>query len=111
MRAPPYNPAQSKRGSNVDEDEMRGDDEFGRRCDERDVRRRFGGKQGCAVDQEAGGGTSYAPSVPGGDGPGYRTDPIWRSGRQAGRRAKQSGSARKRLLNAKESNNVFGYLL
>ena len=57
------------------------------------------------------GGTSYAPSVPGGDGPGYRTDPIWRSGRQAGRRAKQSGSARKRLLNAKEYNNVFGYLL
>ena len=76
MRAPPYNPAQSKRGSNVDEDEMRGDDEFGRRCDERDVRRRFGGKQGCAVDQEAGGGTSYAPSVPGGDGPGYRADPT-----------------------------------
>ena len=56
MRAPPYNPAQSKRGSNVDEDEMRGDDEFGRRCDERDVRRRFGSKQGCAVDQEAGWG-------------------------------------------------------
>ena len=55
MRAPPYNPAQSKRGSNVDEDEMRGDDEFGRRCDERDVRTRFGGKQGCAVGQEAGG--------------------------------------------------------
>ena len=61
-----------------------------------------GSALGCAVDQEAGGGTSYAPSVPGGDGPGYRTDPIWRSGRQAGRRAKQSGSAR--------SNNIIPYL-
>ena len=61
MRAPPYNPAQSKRGSNLGEDEMRGDDEFGRRCDERDVRRRFGGKQGCAVDQEAGRGGPVTP--------------------------------------------------
>ena len=34
MRAPPYNPGQRKRESNVDEDEMRGDDEFRRRCDE-----------------------------------------------------------------------------
>ena len=34
-----------------------------------------GSALGCAVDQEAGGRTSYAPSVPGGDGPGYRTDP------------------------------------
>ena len=45
MRAPLYNPAHSKHGSNVDEDEMRGDDEFGRRWDERDGRRRFGGKR------------------------------------------------------------------
>ena len=52
-----------------------------------------GSALGCAVDQEAGGGTSYAPSVPGGDGPGYRTDPIWRPGIQAGWRAKQRGSA------------------
>ena len=37
-----------------------------------------GSALGCAVDQEAGGGTSYAPSVPGGDGPGYRTDPKTR---------------------------------
>ena len=41
MRAPPYNPAQSKRGSNVGEEEMRGDDVFGQRCDERDVRNCF----------------------------------------------------------------------
>ena len=39
--------------------------------------------------------TSYAPSGPEGDGPGDRTDPIWRSGRQAGRRAKQSGRVRR----------------